>query len=112
MTEDGYPTEDELRRIREWPCSETGITSLLDYVRGLWAYADWGWSERDYDVLKTSGRRYNLSTAGWSGNESLIEALRENDIFWNLCWISNRRGGHYEFHVPQSCLGKWRWPPT
>jgi hypothetical protein len=50
----------------------------MAFVRSLWKYADWSWSQE--------GRRFSISTAGWSGNEELIEAMQENFIFWALCW--------------------------
>lgn len=88
--DDGYPDEDELRRIREWP-HEGGFPGLMDFVRERWAYADWGWT------VDGETKTYRISTGGWSGNESLVEALQENTMFWTLCWESSRRGGHYEF---------------
>ncbi len=86
---EGYPTEAALARIRQWPY--TDIYGMLTFVRSLWEYADAGyWTEERPD-------RVLASTAGWSGNESLIEAMKDNLGFWLLCWESSRRGGHYEF---------------
>ena len=88
---DGYPTEAELRRIRKWPHDD--FVGLMEFVKSLWYLRDWGWSQR--------GRRYSISTAGWSGNEDMIGALQDNFMFWACCWLSSRRGGHYRFTLPE-----------
>lgn len=41
--DDGYPTGEELARIRAWP-KEQGWKALLEYVQTCWWAADWGWS--------------------------------------------------------------------
>ena len=87
MTPSGYPDEEELQTIREW---EDDYAALLEYVRARWKYA------RFFCVEDGT---YKLSTAGWSGNESLIRALKENSVFWGLCWKASRRGGHHEFDL-------------
>ncbi len=94
MDKDGYPDEDELRCIREWPRTSwsNSYAALLKFVGTLWHWSDWGFKEE--------GLFYELHTGGWSGNESVIEALRENVIFWNVCWQESKRGGHYKFEVP------------
>ena len=91
--DDGYPTDGELRLIREWP--GTDFIRLMAYVRKLWEFAEWGW--KDYDAGAVHA--YDISTGGWSGNESLIEAMSDNNLFWALCWCEARRGGHYKFEV-------------
>lgn len=97
MDPDGYPDEEELTRIETWDAAD--LLGLLRFVRSLWWMPDWGWSE----VLSATFPRvrFDLSTGGWSGNESLIEALKKNLYFWASCWVSSRRGGHYEFEVPE-----------
>lgn len=85
----GYPTAEDLERIKAWPAHD--CRGLVDYMRGLWWNAEWGFRE--------SGATLQLSTGGWSGNESIIEAL-EQSTFWILRWQSSRRGGHYEFELP------------
>jgi len=86
-----YPTEKEEERIKTWPGDDA--EALMEYVHNIWAYADWGWHQR--------GRWFRISTAGWSGNESIIGALRENFVFWSRCWVLVRRGGHYVFELPE-----------
>lgn len=93
MTRDGYPEPHELERIEKWP-AEDG-QALMAFVKSLWWAQDWGWAE----TPEAEKIHYSISTAGWSGNEELIGALRHNHIFWALCWESSERGGHHEFSV-------------
>lgn len=91
LGDDGYPSEIELQRIREWPW-EDGFRPLMAYILPRWQYADAGyWRQR--------GDRFAISTAGWSGNESIIDALEANTMFAMLCPVSWRRGGHYVYDV-------------
>ena len=91
LANNGYPSEAELTRIREWPWGG-GFRSLMEYVRERWAYADNGYWEQE-------GDRFAISTAGWSGNEDIISALEANQMFLMLCPVSWRRGGHYVYDV-------------
>lgn len=95
MDKDGYPDESELIQIRQWPMMD--YLGLMDFVKSLWWAPDWGWIRTQ--VYGDSV--FDISTGGWSGNESLISALQDNQTFWNTCWLSSRRGGHYQFSVPE-----------
>jgi hypothetical protein len=44
-------------------------------------------------------QRFDISTAGWSGNESLIRAMEKNSFMWATTWVQSRRGGHYIFEI-------------
>ena len=92
MDHDGYPDEQELQRIREWSLED--LAGLLQFVYGIWWASDWGWHQRE--------RIFRVSTGGWSGNESIIGALQDNQMFWMLCWQESRRGGHYVFEIPKA----------
>ena len=96
LDNEGYPTEEELEKIRTWPIViesslDEDFHELMSYVKELWWMPDWGWS---YDKETET---YSLSTGGWSGNEDIIGALQENVMWWIMFWKSSRRGGHYEF---------------
>jgi hypothetical protein len=94
--EDGYPTEELLDAITNWP-HQKGFTALMEVIR-----RNWNWNHM---MFEQEGNKYSCSTGGWSGNESLISALKANkDFFWTLCWVSSRRGGHYEFEVPEAFI--------
>ena len=84
-----YPREDELKKIIEWPHSDP--KGLMDFIESIWEFADWGWSHK--------GKKYYISTGGWSGNEDIISAMKQNWMFWNLYWEESKRGGHYIFHI-------------
>lgn len=92
-----YPSDEALEKIEQWPVSGTAdLRALFDFVRTLWLWPDWGWIEK--------GSRFDISTGGWSGNEDIIDALEKNFMFWSLCWVQSRRGGHYQFELRE--IGK------
>lgn len=96
MSLDLYPTEEELELVKNWP--HTDFEGLMERVESLWWMSEWG--------FKKTQRRYYLSTGGWSGNEDIIRALKENTMFWMMCWVQSRRGGHYVFEVRKIKGGK------
>ena len=88
-----YPCEEHLQRFRTW--DYTDWRGLLAQLEESWHIPDWGicieegWSPTLF-----------LHTGGWSGNEEIIGALMDNQMFWTMYWESSRRGGHYEFRFP------------
>lgn len=105
LDEDGYPTQDALTIVELWPYNDT--EGWFIFINSLWHLKSWGWCEDIIDPQTRLGyghvsnpiREYNLSTAGWSGNEALIRAMEENDMLWHTTWTQSRRGGHYIFEV-------------
>lgn len=87
--------------------------ALMEFIRVRWHW-QFGWNERTAKriegIVYVRGRRYWMSTGGWSGNESIIQAMRQNDgrqgggMFWIICWESSRCGGHYTFVVPTNFM--------
>ena len=103
--QDNYPTEEELTRIRKWPTDDP--RGWMAFIKTCWYAADWGWSEHHVwpDPGPGSVTEYHISTAGWSGNEEIIRAMRENpNLLWSQTWESVRRGGHYVFTVPDAVV--------
>lgn len=95
LANEDYPSEAELRRVAQWPIySARDIRNLLGYVQRRWKYSSY------FDPIPLGEQEFNVSTAGWSGNEDLMDALEENTIFWATCWVSARRGGHFVFSIP------------
>lgn len=101
MDSDGYPDEQDLKKIREWPYNKYG--RLFEFVKSIWEFAEVGYFEQSkQDDTTYSDTIYTLHTGGWSGNEDIIRAMQENIIFWTTCWVWSRQGGHYEFKLPKT----------
>ena len=102
LDEDGYPTNDALHLIEEWHFSDA--KGFFAFIESIWHLRSWGWTEgvgeHDWDKDKEV-YRYNISTAGWSGNESIIKSMQKNEMMWFLNWVQSRRGGHYIFEVKE-----------
>ena len=104
LDEDGYPTDAALDAIKLWHFSDS--KGWFKFIEGLWWHSSMLWKEDDvpHDLRSFKGyedkmvHRYWISTGGWSGNESIIRAMQENNhMLWTLTWVQSRRGGHYIF---------------
>ena len=101
MDDECYPTEETLALVKGYSGS---VLAFFEELKKVWHLASWGWHEengfqygwrhKDHKV-----NRFHISTAGWSGNESLIEAMRENYFLWHFSWVQERVGGHFIFEV-------------
>lgn len=98
LDEDGYPTESALRLIQIWRADDSA--GWFEFINSIWHLRSWGWHEEvvdsEWDTEKKV-TKYHISTAGWSGNESIIRAMKKNWILWPTTWVQSRRGGHYIF---------------
>lgn len=98
----GYPNDSMLEAIENYRSTTVkGWRDLMSSIEGAWAYRDWGWATEGINDGNDAGRiRYRISTAGWSGNESLISALESNkSFFWAQFWETHKRGGHFTFVI-------------
>lgn len=100
LDDDGYPTEHALEIVKVWLWDDP--VGWFEFIGRMWHLRDWGWNEKEapheFYADKTV-RLYQISTAGWSGNEALIRAMESNIILWSTTWVQSRRGGHYIFEV-------------
>ena len=80
-----YPDDEELEKIERWDAAD--FIGWMIFIESIWTFCDWGWS--------CSAGEYDISTGGWSGNESIISAMQNNVLLWMTHWESQRRGGHY-----------------
>jgi hypothetical protein len=107
LDDDGYPTEAALKAIEIWHWDD--VKGWFKFIEGLWHFRSFGWKEVDEphewsEMDQYKGRmvhRYYVSTAGWSGNESIIRAMQDNDMMWHLNWVQSQRGGHYIFELKE-----------
>ncbi|RPI54319.1 MAG: hypothetical protein EHM49_03285 [Deltaproteobacteria bacterium] len=101
MDRDGYPTDKELKRIEKWDCIKGSVMDLLEYIESMWHWPEWGFVKRNgrTQCFRKKCIKLELHTGGWSGNESIIWALKANRMFWRLYWIRSDRGGHYYFEI-------------
>lgn len=91
-----YPSEESLEFIKKFDCAKYGCLALAEFIEQVWWAADWG-----YRIEGKDKKKLDLSTGGLSWNEDIILALKENLLFWKLCWVQSRRGGHYTFEIKE-----------
>ena len=85
-----YPTEEQLKFIKEFDMTKHPVYELLDFIEPIWEYGDWGFHRQAHE--------FELHTGVWSGNEDIIVALHQNFIFWSMYWAKSERGGHIYFN--------------
>jgi hypothetical protein len=102
LDSDGYPTEELYDAIENW--SSFMIPELFDMLEKCW------WGVKAYGTMaryKKDGKNFiSMSTVGWSGNEALIRALRNNSYYiWDEVFYQENRGGHFIFIIDSvACL--------
>ena len=104
--EDGYPTEETLERIRTWPFTDfAGCEAAMDFAGRAWKYKDYWEKNPNFTATTYPNPReeiqYVFSTGGWSGNESIIGAIEDNQMLQMIGAWSWRRGGHYKYRFPK-----------
>ena len=57
----------------------------MDYIKSIWHWNDY--------FVKKDKSHFELHTGGWSGNEDIIRAMMDNQVFWIMCWIESKHGG-------------------
>ena len=90
VDEDGYPTEQALHYIATFPGSE--YDAVLKRIESMWWGKVYGGWEAEQSV---DGIKYHISTLGWSGNESIITAMKQNELMWEELFFQEKRGGHF-----------------
>jgi hypothetical protein len=102
LDDNGYPTDDALQIIRIWHWSDP--KGWFSFIKIIWYVSSWGWHELETEHSYKKDEKvyqYHTSTGGWSGNESIIQAMQDNIMMWHLNWVSSRRGGHYVFELKE-----------
>jgi len=86
-----YPSDETLSRIKSWQWDDP--RGLLEFLTAEWREYGRAWRGEDKEWI--------FATGGWSGNEELIAAFRENWLLWFRLWVSEHRGGKWTFILPE-----------
>lgn len=100
---DGYPSPRTLRTLTKWPIGNFG--GALDFLAAGWSYPErvsreLSAAEVELVHADLGDRFLRVSTGGWSGNEELLAAFRQNIVGWSLTWRLKTSGGLYIFEYP------------
>lgn len=87
---DGYPTAETELAIKTWDFRD--VPGWLTYIREAWNH-HYGRMSEESGMLK-------MATGGWSGNEAITHAMRENYVLWAMLWESSHRGGLEVLKMP------------
>jgi hypothetical protein len=89
--------EDALERIRTWPISAS-YKELFNFINSVWQ-DDFG----EVSLYNTGHGEveYTFVTGGWSENEEILNALKQQRLAWSLTWQRSERGGKHVFLVRQ-----------
>lgn len=99
---DGYPTTEELQNILDFEGNPADFMSVINL---MWWHDGFTIKNGRDGLHGKAVKRCYLSTWGWSGNEEIIGVLQQT-WFWFQWWRSSRRGGHYEFEIPNDWFTK------
>jgi hypothetical protein len=88
-------TPDDLDRIANWDLdTPKAYAQFMTYIRGLWTGT---WFQQNPGLGETQGTYQLLAT---EEDEELIEAMKDNAVFWSTCWESSDRHGKHVFKTP------------
>lgn len=108
-----YPSNATLRQIENyWLLKNDGqgtdpdrLRTLIQLIKRNWRYYNPAWNNNAVVEQEEGDDEpvvpFYLATCGWSGNESIIDALRKNCVFWSKFFWTLRAGGGYTFHFPE-----------
>lgn len=107
---DGYPTEEGLNYIKNWGFGlidgefllgsrymDQEFDTLIEYLKLIWYYND---------AIVYEDGLLEIHTLGWSGNEEIIQVLR-NTTLWMFKHKATQTGGHYYFRIDRDSKQDW-----
>jgi hypothetical protein len=104
MDAEGYPEEWELMKLRNWYTGD--FMNLIQFLEARWHFKNYFKFEWKKDGFYNSWYLHlELHSAGWSGNESMINAILSNFHFHRLWYAEWRRGGHHLFEIHPENVG-------
>lgn len=98
---DGYPTDHTLQMITDWSYNDLGgmlrfAELCFDKHYGSWKSITMANLSHDAPFASQCLR---VRTGGWSGNESVVDAMMLNRAFAASHWEMSARGGLYIFSL-------------
>lgn len=93
-----YPEEAEIKQLETFKPNDgeslrDAFLRMMDFVHELWEYKEFGWTHIED---KNGEHHFILATAGWSGNEEIIGAMRSN-FLTHTFFRSMHVGGLYHY---------------
>ena len=87
-----YPDEEDLERLEKWKCELDEIGEWLRFAANIYKYS----------VTIYDGHLYVFVTGGWSGNESIMAAMKRNWMMHAISWQSSCSGGLHIYSSDQT----------
>jgi len=98
---DGYPTDEALEAIKKVEFKDAAQW-LIDFGALKLPYSNTKILYRDDDIYGPCNIIW-FATGGWSGNESIMDAVLSNFAFHHLYWRW-QSGGLHQFRIPEKQL--------
>ena len=108
LDDDNYPTEESLEEIIEFK-DWKNLKLFFAEIKQIWNYGEYfvgPMNNPPSDILSlVEGEKhegyswYRLATGGWSGNESIIDAMMQNPLVKGLTWYMSSIGGLHIFRA-------------
>lgn len=99
--EDGYPTDHTLQMIADW--SYDDLAGMLRFAEACFDKHYGAWEHINLDTINGDGIAnqpcIRIATGGWSGNESVVDAMMLNRAFVAMHWEMSARGGLFIFNL-------------
>ena len=93
LDDEQYPSDEFIDAIAH--CKPEDYNFMLEKIEQHWRFANYFTKKKDEEGVI----RIEMITGGWSGNESIIKALRKNSAWWACFWELSTRGGRHCFEI-------------
>lgn len=108
----GYPSKKELDFIVKYDVTKRPVKTLVEYIQARWWWKEYFIVRRErseFEMVEAPGEKprffyyivVEMHTGGWSGHESMIQALKETDWFFSFYHSKWECGGHFWFKIPE-----------
>lgn len=102
--EDGYPMEEsleELKKVLNGDRITKAIDAFYEALKENYYRYDNCFGIAEVEIRGEKMRVWQYHTMGWSGNEDIINTLKQSWL-WDILLERYDRGGHYYFTLQKS----------